>query len=158
MTLTQILYPTALTLHIAGFVTLVGATLSDFTAFRQYRGLLNSDRPKALAMKQATSNFVRLTAMGAAVTILAGVGMMAFLHEVFGKQLWFQIKMGLVVLVILNTLAFGRRQGAKLGKLMAQSSTDAVQINMITGRLNFFYGSQLVLFFVIFVLSAFRFN
>jgi uncharacterized membrane protein SirB2 len=101
----------------------------------------------------------RLAGIGAALLILSGIGMMALTRGVYGEQFWFQIKFGLVILVILNSLLIGRRQGNKLQRILATGGlvlTD--EVSRIKSRLNRFHLLQLLFFLIIIFLSVFKFN
>jgi hypothetical protein len=89
------------------------------------------------------------------------VGMMAITKGVFGEQVWFRIKFGLVLLVIVNGLAVGRRQGTKLrGLLVKQAEGEQTEeaIMKVKNNLRLFHMVQLFVFLIIFVLSVFKFN
>jgi len=97
--------------------------------------------------------------VGVAVLILSGIGMMALTHGVFGEQLWFRIKFGIVILLILNGLIIGRRQGGKLRRILAVSGLIlTAEVSRIKSRLNRFYLLQLLLLLIIIFLSVFKFN
>ena len=85
--------------------------------------------------------------------------MMALTHGVFGEQLWFRIKFGLVILLILNALVIGRRQGLRLRKVIDSSGpVFTAEVQGIKSRLNRFHVAQLSLFILIIFLSIFKFN
>ncbi|MEO7488192.1 MAG: hypothetical protein ABIU77_13870 [Ferruginibacter sp.] len=101
---TQIFFPIFLMLHLTGFVLLAGTTIIDFVTLQQFWKQYEQDPPKANAVLQALSKFPLLLRMGIAAIVVSGVGMMALTHGLFGEQLWFRIKFGIVILVILNAL------------------------------------------------------
>jgi hypothetical protein len=102
-----------------------------------------------------------LLGLGIILLIVSGVSMMAITHGVFGEQIWFRIKFGLVIIIIINGLAIGRRQQIKLRKLLDEKTSG----NLIEARLaklekniGYFHFIQLGLFLTVFVLSVFKFN
>src|ERR1700712_2089808 len=111
------LFPTCLVLHLTALVLMAGTTLVDYLAYSSlWKSFEQEDRPIALLSMMA--KLPRVAGIGAALLILSGIGMMALTHGVFGEQLWFRIKFGLVILVILNSLLVGRLQGIKLHRML----------------------------------------
>jgi hypothetical protein len=157
--LLSFLYPLLLTLHIAGFTLFAGITLADFAAFRRFWKVWDRDPAEAVLTRQITAAFPPLIRLGAIVLILAGFGMMVLVHGVFGHQTWFRIKMGLVLLIIVNGVLGGRLQGIQLKRLLdGVASTATVSPALLRGRIRLFHIVQLLLLLGIFMLCAFRFN
>jgi len=140
---------------------LAGVTLVDFILFKQFWKHLKSDKKEGLAINAAMSKLPALFGIGVILLILSGVGMMAITNGVFGEQVWFRIKIALVVIIIINGLTVGRRQGAKLRKILPEVTSENdidSRLLKIRVRLRRFHISQLALFIIIFVLSVFKFN
>jgi hypothetical protein len=86
---------------------------------------------------------------------------MVKLHEVWGAQIWFRIKMGMLLLIIINGLGLRRMMGSKLKKALAGNlsgnlftrETDTIKRNLTAVQL-----IQMLLFIIIYVLSVFKFN
>jgi len=145
-------------LHLTALVLMAGTTLVDYLAYSSlWKSFEKEDRPIALLSMMA--KLPRVAGIGAALLILTGIGMMALTHGVFGEQLWFRIKFGLVILVILNSLLVGRRQGIKLHQMLKPDTPLIVgEINRIRIALTRFHLSQFLLFLFIIFLSVFKFN
>lgn len=152
------LFPTCLTLHLTALVLMAGTTLVDYLAYASFwKSFEQQEKPTALVGLMA--KLPRVTGIGAALLILSGIGMMALTHGVFGEQLWFRIKFGLVILVIINSLLIGRRQGVKLRKMLdAGKPVFTGEMNSTRAIINRFHLSQLLLFLLIIFLSVFKFN
>ena len=152
------LLPTFLVLHLAALVLMAGTTLVDYLAYASFWKFAGEgNRPEALLNMMA--RLPRVAGIGAAVLITSGIGMMAITHGVFGEQLWFRIKFGLVLLVILNSLLIGRRQGLKLRNLPAAGGlVFTAEVARIKSRIKTFHRLQLLLFLLIIFLSVFKFN
>ncbi len=158
---TQNIYHLVLVAHITGITMMAGATLTDYVIFRQFWKFYPMDKPRALAIREGMSKLPQLIGMGIVLLILSGVGMMAITKGVFGEQVWFRIKFGLVLLVIINGLAVGRRLGVKLRKLLAaQAAGEQTEsaVMKVKSSLRLFHVVQLSFFLIIFVLSVFKFN
>ena len=157
----QTLYSVALITHIIGITLLAGTTLVDYIITKQFWMQYSKDKMKGAAIYEAMSKVVKLFGIGIILLILSGVTMMAITNGAFGEQIWFRIKFGLVVIIIINGLAFGRRQGIKLRKILsADSAGNSVETSLskIRSNLRLFHVSQMILFIIIFVLSVFKFN
>ena len=134
----DILYQSSLVGHIIGITLMAGASFIDLAAFRVYRKLSRRDSAKAAVLLVYFNKLQRFMGFGMLLILVSGVLMMIKLHAVWGAQLWFRIKMGLVLLVIFNGLALRRR--------VRDNRVPVVQT------------IQVFLFLIIFVLSVFKFN
>jgi len=156
---TQTFFQCFLTLHITGLTIMAGTTLVDYITFKTFWKLFDKGKEKSAILLRAMSKFPMLIGVGAILTIGTGIGMMALTNGVFGEQLWFRIKFALVIILILNGLLVGRRQGVKLQKIMNDNTANITQqINKVRSNLKIFHTSQLVIFFIIIFLSVFKFN
>ena len=154
-------YHFALVTHIIGFTMMAGITLADFVTTKQFWKQYANDKPKAIAINSAMAKFPKFFGIGIILLILSGVTMMAITNGAFGEQVWFRIKFGLVIIIILNGLAIGRRQGTKLRKLLSHETPDEntnARFLKVKSNLNWFHITQITLFTTIFVLSVFKFN
>jgi hypothetical protein len=158
---TETIYHTALVTHITGLTMMAGTTLMDYVIFKQVWKQYAIDKMRSLAISEAMVKLQIVFGTGFLFLLISGITMMYLTHGVFGEQTWFRIKFGLILVIMINGLAFGRRQGVKLRKLLPEeisggSSND--QILKIKDNLNLFHISQLAIFITIFVLSVFKFN
>lgn len=156
----KIIYNTALVVHIVGISMMAGATFMDVISFRQFWKILPADRPTGVIMADFLHKLQRYFGIGMLVLLVSGVGMMVFLHQVWGQQIWFRVKMGVLILIILNGLAVRRRFGNKLKKLLANETGMETDLNLVKLKTNITVGHvfQILFFAVIFVLSVFKFN
>jgi hypothetical protein len=155
------LYNTSLWFHITGICLMAGVTVVDFILTRKFWTLYAKDPQQGILIKQATKRLPILIFAGILLILLSGVGMMAATNGVFDTMLWFRIKMILVLFVILNSVINGRRLGGQLNRLLASGISQSVDVQPMTRirkGLNIFYISQMILFFIIFFLSTFKFN
>ena len=134
----DILYQSSLVGHILGITLMAGASFIDIAAFRAYRKLAETDSAKAAVLLVYFNKLQRFMSYGMLLILVSGILMMIKLHAVWGAQLWFRIKMALVLLVIINGLGIRRRVGEH--RLLAVQTI------------------QVCLFIIIFVLSVFKFN
>ncbi|NOW97146.1 putative membrane protein SirB2 [Mucilaginibacter sp. SG564] len=148
-----------LVLHLSGLVMMAGTTVVDYSVFKTFWKQIDQGNSNPAGLMESTSNSSRLIGIGAALLVLTGIGMMAITHGVFGEQLWFRIKFGLVIILILNGILTGRRQGTKLRNAVANSGAILIaEAFVLRERLNRFFLLQLCLFLLIVFLSVFKFN
>src|SRR5882724_9469775 len=114
------LYQISLVTHIIGLAIMGGSTVAGYVITKQFWNQHAVDKSKAMAIHEAGSKFSMLFGIGLILLILSGVSMMAITHGAFGEQIWFRIKFGLIIAIILNGLAIGRRQGVKLTKVLSE--------------------------------------
>lgn len=155
--MTPFLFKTALAFHIIGFVMLAGIMLADFVTFRQFWKLVNEDWQKAQWLRKIVASFPPLIAIGGLIVVISGIVLLTSMRV--DSQIWFKLKMILLILFILNMFFVGPRQAKKLDQHIASGSILQLndEIKGIKKRLNFFYISQLLIILSIFVLSSFRF-
>jgi hypothetical protein len=154
------LLPLLLVFHITGLVMMAGAALTEFAVFLQFWKILPKDPQRAMILRQATEKLPVMVRIGGILLIITGVSMVAVFHGVIAEQLWFRIKMGLVLLIIINGVIIARSQVMKLQKVLADGSGafQVQKIDALKGRIMLSLSFQLILFFLIFVLSIFKFN
>lgn len=155
------LYHTALVTHIIGVTLAAGAALASYIITRHFWKQYAQDKRKGQTVQETMSGFRLLPRIGLLLLVLSGVSMMALTNGVFGEQVWFRIKFGLVLVIIAHGIVMGRRQMSRLNKLLVQeamgTNVDA-QLLKIRAGLNRFHIIQISLFVSVFVLSVFKFN
>lgn len=155
------LYQLALVGHVIGITIMAGASFIDFISFRALWSAFRTDYAKALVLENYLSKLQRFLGIGMLVILSSGVLMMVKLHEVWGAQLWFRIKMGVLLLIVINGLGLRRILGSKLKKVLVQA-TPANAANEDYRRIKRNFSTvqvvQMFLFVTIYVLSVFKFN
>lgn len=168
---TQAIYHLALITHITGFTMIAGAVLVDYVITKQFWKQYTGSRQKEPAADQPMSVFPMLFSLGIYVPVLFGVGMLlqlisgigmaTMVRNVFFEQLWLQVKMVLVVFIIVNGLAVGKRQGKKLKGLLIEETSGGnvgAEISRVKRNIHWFHVSQLILLVTVLVLSVFKFD
>jgi len=144
-----------LILHLTGLTVMAGTTAADYFAFKEFARLFHSDREKSHNLLGLMERLSFLLGVGAALLIVSGVGMLTITRGVFLQQVWFHLKLSLILALILNGFLLGGRQVKKLKKWI---DSDAVRSRKAIRKLNVFYLGQMGLFFMIIFLSVFKFN
>lgn len=166
----QPLFQIALITHIVGITLMAGTTLVEYLLTKHFWKLYANDRSRAISSNEDGFNFHLLVDIGVIFLILSGVTMLVIFQGVFAKQIWFQIKIGLIVIIAINGSVVGRRQDMKLKRLLSLERLNFHQdgspgqenrnedLLKVKNRLDLFYTSQLLMFLTIFTLSVFKFN
>src|SRR5258708_4616613 len=166
----QTLYQIALITHIAGITLMAGTTLVEYLFMKHFWKLYASDRSRAITSNENGFNFHLVVNIGIILLILSGVSMLLIFHGVFAKQTWFQIKIGLIIIIAVNGSVVGRKQDMKLNGLMSLEKLNFHQnhsleqeirkeeLMKVKNRLDLFYFSQLLMFLIIYTLTVFKFN
>lgn len=152
---TQAIYQSLVVTHLIGFLLFAGGTLAEFIGIRQFWKQYAQDTIKAPAVLQAMSPFAVSLRIGIGIIILSGLSLMVMTHGVYGEQIWFRIKFGLVLLLIANALLVGRRQ---LIQIQKGATTDTAIPGKVKVNMNRFHLTQLAFIFIIILLSVFKFN
>ncbi|WP_316811085.1 hypothetical protein [Pedobacter heparinus] len=161
MEMSTALYQAALVTHVAGITIMAGTTFIDYITFRIFCGSYQSDQAKGIVLESLLNKLQRYMGIGMLVILVSGVMMMIKLHEVWGAQLWFRTKIGILLIIIINGLGLRRIAGSKLKKAIINNSSTTLQpevFNRIRRNFTAIQLIQLLLFIIIFVLSIFKFN
>jgi hypothetical protein len=148
------LYYLALVIHVIGITVMAGTTFIDFVTFRAFCRFYQTDKNKGLVLENYLYGLQRFLGIGMLLILLSGITMMAKLHEVWGAQLWFRIKMGILLLIIINGLGLRRMLGSRLRKLVAGNEN----WQGLATKFTLVQVVQMLLFVVIYVLSVYKFN
>ena len=145
--------------HLAGLTMMAGTTIIDFFTFKTFCRLMSDDINKASGLLPLMSAYGSFLRAGAVILILTGASMFILLDGIWWQQLWFKIKMGLVVLLMLNGMLVGNKNGLRLRSMAYKGLPDLVrQTADIRDNLNRFYMTQLVIFSLIILASAIKFD
>ena len=136
---------------------LAGTTFADYFTFRQMLKYLRQDAQKAIAVNTATARFSMLMGLGLALLILSGVLMVSVYGHAFTTQVWFRVKMGIVLLILLNGVLIARPSMTKLRKLLPLGE-NGKEVSALQKKISIFHITQFLLFVLVFVLSVFRFS
>ncbi len=153
-------YNIALVTHIVGITLMAGATFIDFIIFKQFWKAYPSDKPKSIVIEDMLHRLQRFMGVGMLVILVSGVVMMVYLHQVWGQQIWFRVKMGVLVLVIINGLGIRRSMGSKLKRLLTEESLSDFdgKRSGLKSNITLVHAFQLLFFLIMFTLSVFKFN
>jgi hypothetical protein len=156
----QNIYSAILVVHVVGIALMAGTAFVDLFTFRHFWKRYSEDKEQGLVVENIAFRLQRFMGVGMLLILLSGIGMMAYLHQVWGQQLWFRIKMAVLVLIIINGLGLRRVLGTQLRRILGTDSPGdiAIPLSKVKVRMTIIQYLQLLLFIVIFTLSVFKFN
>jgi len=139
--------------HIIGLTLAAGTTFISFLVNRRFWKFYGTEKAKALTLMELANRFPRVIGIGIGLLLLSGFYMMYLTKGVFAGQLWFRIKIVLVLLVIANSFV-----AKALGKRVKVMVAEEGSIGGLQRKVMAFYLVQLILFLTIFVLGVFKFT
>lgn len=151
---TMILLNIFLIAHLSGLALMAGTTVADTVTFNAFSQSFRKDGTPSLTLLALMDKFSVLLGIGAALLIISGTGMMIITHGAFAHQIWFKIKLTLILTLILSGFLVGGRQKSKLKKNLDRRE----QAETAMGNIKLFFLAQMGIFLVIILLSIFKFN
>jgi len=148
-----------LALHIAGIVIMAGTTMIDYLTFRVFWQLSGAGDNRAFGLIPLMAKYGVFVRTGAITIILSGIALFMLDKGAIWAEPWFRVKTVLVVILILNGLFVGNRQGHKLREAIGTHGADFLAYTLpIREVMNRFYPIQLSLFLLIIIISMIRTN
>ncbi|MBO9202922.1 MULTISPECIES: hypothetical protein [Niastella] len=148
-------YQIFLILHLTAFAVFTGTLIANLINSNQL--WLYSDKDPAItkALFNTIGKYNTIMGLCLGVALLMGIAMMSQMHKVYGPQLWFRIKIGLLVLLLVVRVLYSRN----LGQLKKGINND-IKISFAEVRKKFSLFQLLTIFIIggIIILSVFRFN
>jgi hypothetical protein len=137
---------------------MVGMAVAGFITYKRLFNSLtrmeNSVTPLIVTIKM----YSRMQILGGSLIIAGGVLMMFALHGVIMQQLWFKVKIALLLLLIFNMPLTFRPANKRLKLFLSHGQSDIRDMIKAKRLLDLFYILQFLIFLTIFILSVFRFN
>ncbi|MDO3629102.1 hypothetical protein [Mucilaginibacter sp. BT774] len=133
---------------------MLGTTIAETVTFNVFSKSFKKDALPSLNLLALMDKFSALLGIGATFLILSGTGMMIITHGAFAHQIWFKIKLALILTLVLNGFLAGTRLKSKLERQIKERDQAIGTIN----RIKLFYLTQMTLFFTIILLSIFKFS
>jgi hypothetical protein len=156
---TFILLQICLVIHLTGLALMAGTTVSEYVTLKAFRKILSAGNEKAMSLLQLMKKLSVLLGLGVALLILSGTGMFIITGGAFIHQFWFKVKLILILVLILNGFLVGSRQELKLMTSINENGGRLnEQLSKAVSNLSTFYKIQMGIFFIIIVLSIFKFS
>ncbi|GAA0564457.1 hypothetical protein [Chitinophaga japonensis] len=152
-------YLLSLLVHITGLTLLGGTVLIGYMMERRFWKLYGPDRSKALVVHDLGAKLGPIAAIGGALLILSGILLVMQTKGAFAEQLWFRVKMMLVLVLIVMSAVTGR-QRKKTSAVITADTTEksTATLARLERNITVYYLVQLAVVLAIFVLGVFKFN
>jgi len=118
---------------------------------------LYSDKDTAItkALFNTTGKYNRIMGICLGVAVLMGIAMMTQMHKVYGPQLWFRIKIGLLVVLLVVRILYSRNLGQ-----LKKGINDEIKVSFadLRKKISLFQLLSIVIIGGIIILSVCRFT
>lgn len=142
-------------LHLIGIIVMAGTTMIDYLTFKTFWKLADQSDTRSMGLIPLMARYGVFIRVGGGIIILSGISLLILSKGYFFRSYWFQLKLLLFFLILLNGRLVGNTQGHKLREMVAVHSSDfARHTGQIRKRLNHFYPLQLSLFILIISISV----
>ena len=142
-----------LIIHLTGLTLMAGTDAVSFLAFKRLSNGLQEDQTAIKFYIKKLMGLSSLLPLGGILLISSGVGLL-IITRTYG-QLWFQLKMGVVVALIANGFLFGARQELKIKQILAMPDGQIhLQLRQPLANLRIFYAIQLTLYGLAVILAV----
>ena len=142
-----------LVIYLTGLTLMAGTDAVSFLAFKRISNALHEDQTAVKFYIKKLMGLSSLLPLGGILLISSGVGLLIITHT-YG-QLWFQLKMGVVVALILNGFLFGARQELKIKQILSMPDGQIhLQLRQPLAKLRIFYAIQLTLYGLAVILAV----
>ena len=144
-----------LVIHLTGLILMAGTDAVSFVAFKKLSNSLHEDHSAVKFYFKKLLGLSSLLPLGGILLISSGVGLLIITHT-YG-QLWFQLKMGVVVALISNGFLFGARQELKIKQILSMHDGQIhLQLRQPLANLRVFYAIQLTLYGLAVILAVIK--
>lgn len=152
MTLLQV----CLVIHLAGLALMAGTIVTEYIVYQILSTRFERQGFASEGLADLAARFPAMLGIGAGALILSGIGLFILTQGAFGHQLWFQVKILLIVTLVLNGFLVGGKYERKLKDAITANKSDQVKRAAI--GLRRFCLIQATLFLIIIILAVFKFN
>ena len=148
-----------LAFHLSGLVVMAGTTVIDFVTFRMVLQQGDRDKNETNGLLPLMTKYGAIVRGAGAVLVITGIAMLTLAEGVWWQQVWFKVKMALVVMLILNGALIGNKNGLTFRKMISDYPASFMERSLdVRTALNRFYIIQMILFFLIILISSIKFN
>ena len=155
---TGVLLNISLALHLIGLSMSIGVAFTKYLFFNNNFAFSELDHPKWKLTIAAARRLTRFLGIGMGLAILSGVAMMHLAYSAFMVQLWFQLKIALLLVIILLGVLSMRNESKVKQLLKVESNVDQRAFKKFATRIKLLASLQLGFFIVIIIFASFRFS
>jgi uncharacterized membrane protein len=148
-------YLVFLILHVTAFALFTGTLIANMNNSTQLWLYSDKDATITKALFNTTGKYNRIMGICLGVAVLMGIAMMISMHKVYGPQLWFRIKIGLLVVLLVVRIFYSRNLGQ-----LKKGLNNEIKISFadLRKKISLFQLLSIVIIGGIIILSIARFN
>ena len=144
-----------LVIHLSAFALFTGTLIANMINSNQLWLYTGKDDAITKAIFNTTGKYNRIMGICLGVAVLMGVGMMIQMHQLYGPQLWFRIKIGLLVVLLVVRIFYSRNLG-QLKKGINNETT--ISFTEVRKKISLFQLLSIIIIGCIIILSVSKFN
>ena len=144
-----------LVIHVSAFALFTGTLIANMVNSNQL--WLYSDKDAAItkALFNTTGKYNRIMGICLGVAVLMGIGMMIQMHQVYGPMLWFRIKIGLLIVLMVVRILYSRNIGVLKKGI---NNEKAISFTELRKKISLFQLLSIIIIGCIIILSVSKFN
>lgn len=144
-----------LVIHVSAFALFTGTLIANMVNSNQLWLYIDKDAAITKALFNTTGKYNRIMGICLGLAVVMGIAMMSQMHKVYGPQLWFRIKIGLLVVLLVVRILYSRN----LGQLKKGINNEIkVSFADLRKKISLFQLLSIIIIGGIIILSVFRFN
>jgi len=134
---------------------MAGTDAVSFVAFKKLSSSLDEDQAAVKYYFKKLLGLSSLLPLGGILLLSSGVGLLIITHA-YG-QLWFQLKMGVVLALVSNGFLFGARQEQKIKQILNGPDNQIhLQLRHLLANLRIFYAIQVTLYLLAVIFAVIK--
>ena len=144
-----------LVIHVSAFALFTGTLIANMVNSNQLWLYIDKDAAITKALFNTTGKYNRIMGICLGLAVVMGIAMMSQMHKVYGPQLWFRIKIGLLIVLLVVRILYSRN----LGQLKKGINNEIkVSFADLRKKISLFQLLSIIIIGGIIILSVFRFN
>jgi len=144
-----------LVIHVSAFALFTGTLIANMVNSNQLWLYTGKDAAITKALFTTTDKYNRIMGICLGIAVTMGIAMMTQMHKVYGPQLWFRIKIGLLIVLLVVRIFYARNLGQ-----VKKGINNEIKVSFadLRKKTSLFQLLSIVIIGGIIILSVFRFN
>jgi uncharacterized membrane protein len=144
-----------LVIHLSAFALFTGTLIANMVNSNQLWLYAGKDAAITHALFNTTGKYNRIMGICLGIAVLMGVGMMTQMHQVYGPQLWFRIKIALLIVLLVVRILYSRNLGVLKKGINNEA---AISFTEVRKKISLFQLLSIIIIGCIIILSVSKFN
>lgn len=144
-----------LIIHVSAFALFTGTLIANMVHSNQLWLYAGKDATITQTLFNTTGKYNRIMGICLGVAVLMGIGMMIQMHQVYGPMLWFRIKIGLLIVLMVVRILYSRNLGVLKKGI---NNEKAISFTEVRKKISLFQLLSIIIIGCIIILSVSKFN